>query len=415
MQMKKLLFIGSLFTTLVLSADTDCSGAATALEKAVCSDKELSRLDKTLSDIYFKSLISLEAAQGEALSRSQRTWSKETTEACPTLKTSCLKKYYQDRILKIKTTYGGIVEIDPTEENELRGLRNSCRFDDENFSADLVIYAGGAYGGRKTDYQIDQSGHQATQFDVVVNSPDKPVALILGAYEPSIWKIIWTAGTNIEAVVVTGHHKQAIAGLPNDVPIINSTQANHGPCRYMYVSENNIKEVNPFSNEIFGKNVEMVYLAKGGKMLFGKTLAGNTKLYTSKETPPEAFADKTKPFAGEAGLNQLVSEGKIRPSTKNDIDRWARLQEAAYKKTLKERNEELPPVINATKKTFRPAHVFHGYVILKKITIPAGLYGGNAATFFLEKGVPYPDGNLGHSALYDFNTMSCKGAVCGMQ
>jgi hypothetical protein len=51
--------------------------------------------------------------------------------------------------------------------------------------------------------------------------------------------------------------------------------------------------------------------------------------------------------------------------------------------------------------------------VLKAYTLPAGLYGANSATFFVPKGVPRPTGKLGHSTLYDFNTMSCAGVGCG--
>ena len=57
--------------------------------------------------------------------------------------------------------------------------------------------------------------------------------------------------------------------------------------------------------------------------------------------------------------------------------------------------------------------MFRAYVVLKAYALPAGLYGANSATFFVPKGVPRPSGNLGHSTLYDFNTMTCAGIPCG--
>lgn len=293
-------------------------------------------------------------------------------------------------------------------------VQDNCRLKGIDFPDDMVVYAGGAYSGKAINYQIDQSGHQATQFDVFVNSPEHPVALILGAYEPSIWNISWTKGTYIKAVVVTGHHRQAIAGLSNDVAILNSSYDNRGSCGYLIVTDEHLEKINPLSNKVFGKNVAMVYYAEKGKIVFGKPMLGNDTLYTSKDNPPSSFFDTSKPLAGQAGLADFISKGMLRHSTSSDIDRWAQQKEEAYLKTLKAKDEELPPVANAkTQTTFRPQYVHNGYVILKKITIPAGLYGGNSATFFLEKGVPYPDGDLGHSTLYDFNTIDCHGIGCG--
>ena len=57
-------------------------------------------------------------------------------------------------------------------------------------------------------------------------------------------------------------------------------------------------------------------------------------------------------------------------------------------------------------------HYHSPYVVLKPWTFPAGLYGGNSITVFVEKGVPLPEGNPGHSEVYDFNTMICYGPGC---
>lgn len=46
----------------------------------------------------------------------------------------------------------------------------------------FVVYAAGAYAGRKLDFQIDQSGSAATQIDVAIDEPSAQVLLVLGAY-----------------------------------------------------------------------------------------------------------------------------------------------------------------------------------------------------------------------------------------
>jgi hypothetical protein len=54
----------------------------------------------------------------------------------------------------------------------------------------------------------------------------------------------------------------------------------------------------------------------------------------------------------------------------------------------------------------------NAYVVLGPFRLPEGLYGAHSATFFVPKGVPRPTGNLGHSVLYDFNTLTCAGVLC---
>ncbi|MGD9687334.1 MAG: hypothetical protein AB7U43_10230, partial [Desulfobacter sp.] len=52
------------------------------------------------------------------------------------------------------------------------------------------------------------------------------------------------------------------------------------------------------------------------------------------------------------------------------------------------------------------------YVVLKPFKLPAGMYGGNMAQFYVPKGVAFPSGELGHSTIYDFNTLTCTGSLC---
>ncbi len=288
---------------------------------------------------------------------------------------------------------------------------NQCKFD-VKFSKNMIVLAGGNYRGRASNIQIDNSGHEATKFDVTVNYPKKSVALLLSAYEPSIWNIKWTKGTKIEAVYVSGNHRQIVLGVPNSTPIINSTYYNRGSCGSFNISSREIKKLDPISKKVFGRYVKIAYLAKkDGLITFGKPISKNQKLLTSADRKLSQFIDKSKPLAGQSGLKELAKQGYIRVSTKDDINKWAKLQENIYKKR---KNTKLPKVINGdVKKSFKPYFILNGYAILKKITIPAGLYGGNAATFFLQKGVPFPDGKLGHSTLYDFNTGKCYGVLCG--
>lgn len=311
---------------------------------------------------------------------------------------------------KMKKVAKSIVSKMKSRKNDIK--QNNCSFK-QHFPKNMVVYATGAYGGKRTDIQIDQSGHQATKFDIVVNSPKKPIALILASYEPSIWNIKWTKGTHIKAIYVSGYYRQIILGVPKKIPLINSTYKNRGKCGYFYISNKTARKINSISRRIFNRNVTLVYISKrDGKVHLGEKLSPNTKLYSSKERKLSNYIDKTKPLAGEAGLKELVKKGFLRRYTKKELLKWASLQEKLYKKSHNEKT--LPKIINGNmKKSFIPSVVLNGYTILKKITIPAGLYGANAATFFLPKGVPFPEGDLGHSTLYDFNTGKCYGVLCG--
>lgn len=281
-----------------------------------------------------------------------------------------------------------------------------CAISELVLSADFSVFAAGAYSGRKISFQIDQSGHEGTQIDVAVNSPNKPVVLMLGAYEPTIWNIGWSKGTKIVAVLVSGYHRQVVAGLEKDVPLLNSSYDNHGPCGYFYVTNDKFTALNPLAKRVFGRPVEMVFLSEQGRVVVGEPLKSDTKLITSSETTPASFYDRNAPIAGPAGLKDAVRKGLLRKATTADADAWVN---AVIQNSPK---RDVPPIAGTgIPKPPRPP-AYNAYVVLKPFTYPAGLYGGNSATFIIPKGVPRPVGNPGHSAVYDFNTLNCQGPLC---
>lgn len=292
------------------------------------------------------------------------------------------------------------------EPGSLQGLRSNCAFSDQKLPKDFAVYAAGAYGGKKLDVQIDQSGHQASQFDIVVNSPEKPAVLILGAYEPSIWNIGWTKGTRILAVLASGYHRQAVAGLPEETPLLISTNDNQGPCGYVYVTEKMRSKLNPLSERVFDRPVDMVHIAANGKAVVGVSLKQGEPLFTSRDVTPESFFNTNKPHAGLAGLEDAVAKGIIRSATQEDAEAWASRKAKTMQKNA------LPTVSGGDNSRSSLGSRGSAFVILKAFRLPEGLYGGNSAIFYLLDGVPYPKGDLGHSSLYDFNTMTCRGVMC---
>lgn len=94
-----------------------CGKAVTAIEKVICSDAALARLDRQVAERYADKLDLNEVpavraderptdtrhrlakqAQHELIMSNQRTWLKERNRACPTLAKDCLSKVYRDRI-----------------------------------------------------------------------------------------------------------------------------------------------------------------------------------------------------------------------------------------------------------------------------------------------------------------------------
>lgn len=295
----------------------------------------------------------------------------------------------------------GHLSVPPAQEPPR--VVDACSQFIERLPADYVILAGGEYAGRKLGFQIDQSGHEATGFDVVANMPGRSVVLVLGAYEPSVWKISREPRTRIAGVLVTGYHRQAIVGLNADTPVLNSSYGEKGSCGYSYFSRNKAEEMDAHVRRVFGRAAQTYYVASNGQLVMGD---GGVPARTIQDGSVDfdSFRDVNAPLAGQPGLDKLVSEGILRPAQQSDLIEWKRAQR---------RSQGLPSVnVAGGQPEVISFASFQTYVVQGPMTFPSGLYGAHAATFIVLRGVPHPRGNPGHSAVYDWNTLICNGALC---
>lgn len=273
----------------------------------------------------------------------------------------------------------------------------------ERLPSDYVLLAGGEYAGRKLGFQIDQSGHEATGFNVVVNMPGRSVVLVLGAYEPSVWKIIREPRTHISGVFVTGYHRQTLAGLGAETPVLNSSYEEKGSCGYAYLARNNAESMDAHVRRVFGRSAQTYFVASNGQLMIGD---GGMPASTVQDGPTDmdSFRDVNASLAGQAGLDKLLSDGVLRPAQQSDLIEWKRAQR---------RSQGLPPLSMAGGQDEAILSLpFRTYVVQGRMTFPSGLYGAHAATFIVLRGVPSPLGSPGHSAVYDWNTLACNGALC---
>ncbi|MDR2635279.1 MAG: hypothetical protein LBC08_00465 [Campylobacteraceae bacterium] len=269
----------------------------------------------------------------------------------------------------------------------------TCDFSDVVLPKDLYVYAAGGYSGLIQNIQIDQSGHEATELTVFINVTDKPVALILSAYEPSVWQIKFTKKTKIAAVYLSGYHKQIVTGLPKETTLLDTTDVSYCNSNFM-ISKDRLKTLNPLSEKLFSKPVDMVYFVKNGIITIGSKI--NSDEYISfKAKPTKSFHDKTKPLAGPMGIQDALNKKILRKATQDD-----------YKPIYEFFTKDNPPLHDNSPTYYVP---YDSYVIEKNFTLPAGLYGGNSVNFILKKGVPFPGGELGHSCLFDLNTYTGHG------
>lgn len=88
-----------------------CTGARTAIERAICADPELSRLDADLAERFRTVLASATGGERSALLTAQRGWLGERDLACAKHPTEdalpCLREAYSARAVWLEATRGG--------------------------------------------------------------------------------------------------------------------------------------------------------------------------------------------------------------------------------------------------------------------------------------------------------------------
>jgi len=109
----------------------------------------------------------------------------------------------------------------------------------------------------------------------------------------------------------------------------------------------------------------------------------------------------------QPALDKAVRDGVLRKATAEDV-RAFRDAYIANKYTRK--NLPVPATEDALSVT--ATDLSRAYVVLGKFTYPSGLLNEYRTTFFVPIGVAMPSGDIGHSAFYDFGTLTvgCTGA-----
>jgi hypothetical protein len=255
--------------------------------------------------------------------------------------------------------------------------------------ADYLVYAAGAYPGSPLDFVIDESNSRAGRFDVIVNEPDRNVVLVLGAYEPSIWNVKWSAATHIVGVWLSGYHAAKITGLQSTTPLLHSTRATGEACPYFYIADQEVNSVTQAVNRVLGQPIQKLVLASDGRIAIGRT--EDTPYYVQGDVKSvDAFRDPSIPLAGDKGIEELLRAGQLRRATMGDYQSW-----------LAVNGGQTPQI--PVHSLSSSSELFRAYVVLQSMTSPADLYGANLVTLIVPRGVPRPQGNPGHSQILDMN------------
>jgi hypothetical protein len=381
------------------AAGIDCKRGNTFVEKAICASPRLTRLDHEVANMY--ATATNVALRPDELRDEQGRWLRDVRNVCGDV--ACLRRVHEERLAELS------VRIEREElalrRDPKRGKEKVCAIPDFVAPPDFVVLAAGGYRGHQLNFHIDNSGNLATHMEVTVHHPDKPVVLMLGAYDPTVWSVRHSAPTRIAAVFVSGYHRQVLNGV-DGIPALNSSQDNQGPCGYFYPVSDGIQALNPIARRLVGKPAEIVYREDDGRIAVGEPLPAGVELVSLGLKPVRSFRDDDTPLSGVSGLFEGVRNGQLRDATVEDAKAWATVAAAVTSP------QDVPPVAGQAAAKPRMPRLVNAYVVLQPFRLPAALYGRDAATFLIPKGVPRPTGNLGQSTMWDFNTGRCSGMMC---
>ncbi len=261
----------------------------------------------------------------------------------------------------------------------------------ENLPESFEIHAVGTYQGREPlDIQLDDTGHRVTRVPVIVNRPDTPIFLVLTAYNPVVWDVSWTEGTQIAGVLVSGYHGQALIGIDAEAPYEIGTHETGGGFEFFFAhtTDGLLELANRVEQELGHALDRFHYEAVEGVFTIGEPVTDPTLLRRSDALKLEDFVNPDRPPSGQAGLDVLVALNKIRLATQEDIDAWVLKASEPFLRF----NDAL-----RVETYMRPGRT---YVVLEAITLPAGLNGSHSRNFILPQDVPLPEGPMSHNSIF---------------
>ena len=204
----------------------------------------------------------------------------------------------------------------PAEERIEKIHSSPCLPAGLKLSSKTRVLAVSSYRGPSLGWRIGTGEQNAGLVQVAVNSPGRPVLLVLSAYESTVWQIGWTEGTEIAGVAVTGYHAQAVAGLPPSVPVaVNDRNRNIDCPHFAGASSRNSAE----AAAIAGVKPDQLLSVHGGKAVAGDLLTPSQTIWTAG---PLNQADYDQDWPAEKALLEAVRQGRLKPASALDYVQW---------------------------------------------------------------------------------------------
>ncbi len=163
--------------SLAHSASFDCSKAATLVEQSICSNKQLSALDDTLSAAYKNALKT--SSNPNNIRERQRNWIQSERNLCQNI--ICLKSVYTSRLeeLSINTSTSNSLRADQGEvivpENQqwiIEGFKPYYASDEKGIGTADLYFDGSVL--------VENKYNLSGKFDLTVSGASSPIIVYGG-------------------------------------------------------------------------------------------------------------------------------------------------------------------------------------------------------------------------------------------
>lgn len=357
----------------------DCNRPQNLTEKVICADDEL----RTKNQAVKEAAAAVTDADEKNIVDIFTAYTVYRLQGCQSR--ACLLKAfdYADKWFKGRQYSEKYKEKEP--------LR--CQL--KNIDDDCEVYAYSSDGGLREEKNLFISEQNLTySADVKINRPGKCVVMLLSSYRPVIWNIYTTPQTDLRAVLAGGYYEQMIRGMKVGVQTKNRN-GNH-----MNDSDDRCLNYHFDKDEIV-EAVEELNIGLKNVQVLDKPVVGEEKDWSAYEYDPQIVDGEFLVLdipPEEAGLEQLIKEGKIRKASRDDI---ARIKAAGYSflSGTSPKEYQNPFKYDA----------FRMYVLLREFEkLPAGLAGGKSIVLMVPKDMRVPDNNSGHNDFYGINLSAAE-------
>ena len=278
-------------------------------------------------------------------------------------------------------------------------------FERSQLAGTRVALLGAYEGGTPLPSHFAGDSHAAKMILVAAERDGPPLLLVLSAYDPVVWDFAAFPAERLRGVLVYGYHPQGVAHLPPTIPVRFSTHdlpsAACGRPGYAYQGGPDLDRLVVTIEQAVGRAPESfygAYEASGLHVERGPVGLRSDRLDLG-QTRLSAPLDRDDVPPGEEGIRHLIETGAIRPAGPQDVEAYNR---AAGRRS---RSSHLAPYRTEGLDTVRT------FVVLRRITAPAGMYGAHSASFIVPSGVAPPRARGSHNSYYLVESGTCLG-VC---